>query len=175
MYKEYPILIWPDVQLRKISLPIKKINHKIINLINKMIFIMTKLKNVAGLAAPQIGVHLRLIIIKIPVIHKKNIINKFIILINPYIISYKEEIIWNEGCLSIPNENGTVKRKKRIIIAYTKINNTKAFFYGENYLAVCLQHEIDHLNGKLWIDYQSFNTKNLIRDRMILLKKNNYI
>jgi len=175
MYKEYPILIWPDMRLRKISLPIKYIDHKIINLINKMIIIMTKLKNVAGLAAPQIGVHLRLIILKIPVIHKKNILNKFIILINPFIISYEKEIIWNEGCLSIPNETGNVKRNKKIIITYKKINNTKAFFTSENYLAVCLQHEIDHLNGKLWIDYQSYIIQKLIKDKMILLKKNNSI
>lgn len=175
MYEKYPILIWPDPLLRINSLPIKYINYKIFSVINKMISIMKELKNVAGLAAPQIGINLRLIIINIPIICKKNILNKFIILINPSIVAYKEEIIWNEGCLSIPNESGNVKRKKKIIIQYNKINNTKAFLISENYLAVCLQHEIDHLNGKLWIDYQSFTIQNLIKKKMILLKKNNNI
>jgi len=170
MYKKYPILIWPNSRLRIISSPIKSINYKIFNLINKMIYIMTELKNVAGLAAPQIGVNLRLIIINIPIIHKNKISNKFTVLINPVIISYEKEIIWNEGCLSIPNETGNIKRKKKIIISYNKINNTKAFLISQNYLAVCLQHEIDHLNGKLWIDYQSSEKKKFIKEKMIQLK-----
>ncbi|UNB92360.1 MAG: peptide deformylase [gamma proteobacterium endosymbiont of Trioza apicalis] len=141
------LLIYPDKKLRKIAKPVKKINYVIKQNIKNMFKTMYKKKGI-GLAATQININKQIIVIDI----SKNK-NKNIVLINPIIINKYGDYSINEGCLSIPKYYAYIKRAKKIIVKAININNKIYIFKAKNLLAVCIQHEIDHLLGRLFIDY----------------------
>jgi len=132
-----------DEILRKKSKSIEKIDERIKVLLNDMADTMYKAEGV-GLAAPQVGVLRRAVVIDVG--------EGLIKLINPEIISYSGEQIDVEGCLSIPNVHGEVKRPKSVIVRALNENGEKIEIAGQDLLARALCHEIDHLNGILFTD-----------------------
>ncbi|MGP1930634.1 MAG: peptide deformylase [Arsenophonus sp. ET-YP4-MAG3] len=143
------ILYYPDKRLRKIAKLVKKIDAKIQHIINDMFDTMYEEEGI-GLAATQVNIHQRIIVIDISESR-----NEKLILINPVILKTYGKIEIEEGCLSIPKQRAFVPRAKWIKIKALDINGKIFKLEIDNLLAICIQHEIDHLNGKLFIDYLS--------------------
>ncbi|XBC44281.1 MAG: peptide deformylase [Buchnera aphidicola (Schlechtendalia peitan)] len=143
------ILQYPDSRLRIIAKPIKKITKSIQNIINNM-FETMYVKDGIGLAAPQVNIPLQIIVIN-------NILDlkKPITLINPKIINTKGHISIEEGCLSIPNYQAPIPRSSDIVVTALNYFGETIKLKANSLLAICIQHEIDHLIGKLLIDYSS--------------------
>ncbi len=138
-----------DDVLRQISNPVEKIDRDTKELIKNMDQTMIANDGI-GIAAPQVNVLKRIILVR------PN--NKTYILINPDIkFKSKETAIEYEGCLSVPGKDIKVKRSKNIIVEFTDLDGERYNMEAKNLLARIIQHEIDHLDGKLIIDYE--NTK----------------
>ncbi len=132
-----------DEILRKVAKSVDKIDKRILTLLDDMIEIMQEANGV-GLAAPQVGVLRRIAVI--------NVEEKIIELINPEIISTEGEQVEIEGCLSVPGKYGEVKRPQKVKVKALNRHNEPIEVEGEGLLARALCHEIDHLDGKLFID-----------------------
>ncbi len=141
------ILTYPNKILRKKSNKIKKITKKIKKNINNM-FNTMYINNGIGLSGIQVNINKSIIIIDI---FKK--INSKLVFINPKIIKKKKKIKSKEGCLSIPNKYLNIIRYKYLIFKAYNLKFKKKIYYVKNLLSICIQHEIDHINGKLIIDY----------------------
>lgn len=158
-----PILTAPDRRLKQISKPVAEVDDALRQLMDDMAETMYAAVGI-GLAAPQVGVLKRVICIDLDHVHEGHPKNP-IFIANPVIIRGEGEICWKEGCLSIPEYTSEVNRIAQLTVGGLDRNNQPFEISGENLLAVCLQHEIDHLNGKLFIDHIS------VLKRSILLKK----
>lgn len=134
-----------DPILRKRAREIEEIDERIKELASDMMDTMHKFDGV-GLAAPQVGILKRLIVIDLG--DEENIFT----LINPVIVKQKGEQIVDEGCLSFPNQYGKVKRPKHVIVDALDINGKKVRIDAKDLLAQALSHEIDHLNGEVFIN-----------------------
>ncbi len=138
------IITLEDPVLRQKSKEITKITKKLRYLAKDMLETMYEAKGV-GLAAPQVGVLERLVVIDIG--------EGPLVLINPKIIAREGENRDSEGCLSIPGRNEYVTRAEQVSVSYINMNGKKVTITGHGLLARALQHEIDHLDGILFIDY----------------------
>ncbi len=142
------ILRYPDPTLKKISQPVGAITDDTIHLIRDMVETMYAAPGI-GLAAPQVGWLQRIILLDLDYENpRKNLIT----LINPEIHNTEGEIVWEEGCLSVIDFTAEVKRAKRVEVVGLDEKEKEVRVEGEGLLAVALQHEIDHINGKLFID-----------------------
>ena len=139
-----PIRIVPDPILRKKAKRVRSINGSIQKLINDMRETMHSASGV-GLAAPQIGVPLRVIVIDIPEQEELS-------LINPEIVRTKGERLVNEGCLSVPGYVGEVKRAESVTVKGRDQHGKEVRIKADELLAQALEHEINHINGVLYID-----------------------
>ncbi len=165
----YKILYVPDPALRRKAAKLNKVSREDVALSKKMIDIMKSAPGV-GLAANQIGVFKQIVTINIQ--DEENTINKLYALFNPEIKRYsKKTIVMEEGCLSLPKQFAEIERPESIEIEYLDENNKIIQEKKTGYEARVLQHEIDHLSGKLFIDYLSNLKKNIIIKRVIKLKK----
>ena len=163
------IIYVPDPILRQTSEKIKKITSKEIDISKKMIDLMLKAPGV-GLAANQIGILKKIVTINLP--NENNKKNKIYTLFNPIITSYsKKKVIMEEGCLSIPKQFADIERPENITIEYLNEKNEKIKEKKQGYEARILQHEIDHLYGRLFIDYLSSLKRNIIIKKVLKLKK----
>lgn len=140
-----PILPFGDPVLRRTSKPVTKFDLKLFNLLDEMREILYAAEGRAGLAAPQIGVLRRVIVMDCG--------DGLIELINPEILEKQGEQTGTEGCLSFPGHSGVVTRANYVKIKTLDRNGNENFLEGEELLARCIQHEIDHLNGILYIDH----------------------
>jgi peptide deformylase len=138
----------PDPVLRQIAKPVQKINKNIHKLLDDMAETMYDADGV-GLAAPQIGISKRVIIVDVG--DELGLIE----LINPEYVELEGEQLGSEGCLSIPNLNGEVRRAYRVRVRALNRHGESFELVGEELLARALQHEIDHLNGVLFTDLAS--------------------
>jgi len=162
------IIIAPDPILLKTAKPVSEINQKIKSLLDDMLEIMYK-SNGIGLAAPQVGILSRLIVMDCSDKNNKKSPLKFI---NPEILEISREMSeFEEGCLSLPAQFAKVERPEVVFVKYKDENgkNNKKKFYGIE--ATCLQHEIDHLNGKLFVDHISKLKRNRILQKLKKYKK----
>ena len=160
------VLHFPDKRLRKIAVPVKKVDNKIKNIIEQMFFTMYKEKGI-GLAATQVNIHKRIIVIDVS--ENKD---KKIFLINPEIISLSDDIdTMEEGCLSVPGFYETVSRPKTIKVSSLDYDGKKIEIEANGLLSTCIQHEIDHLNGKLFVDHISSLKRSRIEKKITKLKK----
>lgn len=161
------ILRWPNPILSQKSKIIQKLDTSIECLFQDLVDTMQKTGNAVGLAAPQIGVLLKMFIINIaPESNNNNGTNGIEAFINPELIFREGEFEWEEGCLSIPGEYGKTKRATRIIVRYMDLNWKIKEREALDFFSGCLQHEIDHLYGTLWVDYQSSLKRELIFKKM---------
>lgn len=143
------ILEFPDERLRKIAKPIKDIDNNLQTLIDDMLETMYHTGGI-GLAATQVNVHVRLLVIDTS--EEKN---APLCLINPEIISKDGEFEYKEGCLSVPESYEKIIRPGHITVKGLDRNGKEIEIEANDLLSTCIQHEIDHLNGKLFIDYLS--------------------
>ena len=144
-----PILHYPDRRLHKIAKPVASVDDRIRRLINDMAETMYAAPGI-GLAATQVDVHERLLIIDIS--EARNELNVFI---NPEIIEASGEAENEEGCLSVPGVFETVRRAERVKVRALNAQGEPFTIETGGLLAVCIQHEIDHLNGKVFVEYLS--------------------
>lgn len=140
----YPIIIHPDDRLLKKAVPIEYITDEIVTLLDDMYETMVAHDGI-GLAAPQIGKNLRIAVVEVEEGDRFDFIN-------PEIIDRKGTTIDVEGCLSIPETYGTVERADEVTVRYYDREGTEMEVTAFGYLARAFQHEIDHLDGKLFID-----------------------
>jgi len=158
-----PILRFPHSHLRIVAAPIAQVDGKVIQLIDDM-FATMYAENGIGLAATQIDVHQRLVVLDCAKGEEKP---NPIAFVNPEIISASpEKSTHQEGCLSIPEQYADIERSKSVTVSARDRHGEVFELVCEGLLAVCIQHEIDHLNGKLFVDYLSPAKRNLIRDKM---------
>ena len=161
------ILKYGAPELRKVSSPIDTFNGELEKIARNMIETMYASPGI-GLAATQIGINIRLATIDLSVGEEKD---KLIILCNPEIIS-REGIQKNEeGCLSVPDFSETVVRPQKMVVRGLDLKGKEMNIEAEGLLARCLCHEIDHLNGVLFIDHLSPLKRSLIRNRIKKLTK----
>lgn len=140
-----PIRIFPDAVLRQKSKRVSSIDGSIQKLIDNMIETMHAASGV-GLAAPQVGTLLRVIVIGLPE-------QEDIALINPVVVRKKGERLVNEGCLSIPGYVGQITRAESVTVKGRDPKGKEVRIKADELLAQALEHEIDHLNGVLYIDH----------------------
>jgi len=140
------IRIAPDSVLRQKSKRVRTIDGSVQRLIGDMIETLHAVPGRAGLAAPQVGVPLRVIVIGMPE-------EEDIVLINPEIVHRTGERWVTEGCLSIPGYFGEIKRTQAVTVKGRDLSGKKIRIKAEEFLAQALEHEIDHLNGVLYIDH----------------------
>jgi peptide deformylase len=160
------ILHYPHPILKKKSQPIQKIDEAIHKLVGDMVETMYAAPGV-GLAAPQVGQPLQLAVVDIS---RADQPKNPMVLINPEIVVTDGECTWEEGCLSVPDCIEEVKRSKKVVVRCQDLEGNPVEIAGEDLLAVALQHEIDHLNGILFIDRVSPLKRDLFRKK---LKKEN--
>jgi peptide deformylase len=154
------ILILPDKRLRQVSEPVKKIDAGIRKLVEDMFETMYDAPGI-GLAAIQVGAPKRVVTLDLA---KKEDPRSPQIFINPEIVwSSPEKATYEEGCLSIPEYYGDVERPAQVKVKYLDLEGAAKELEANGLLATCLQHEIDHLNGVLFIDHLS----KLKRDRVL--------
>jgi peptide deformylase len=142
------ILKYPEPILSKVAAPVKSFNAKTVTLVNDMLETMYAAPGV-GLAAPQVGVSRRIVVLDIDHEHPGKQVYK---LINPVIARAEGEVVWEEGCLSVVDYTAEVRRAAQVeVVAFDEKENPVKI-EADGLLAVALQHEIDHLDGKLFID-----------------------
>ena len=162
-----PVLQYPDPLLAKVSEPVAEINDEIRALAQDMLDTLTTVGGV-GIAAPQIGVLKRVVIIDVS--QEKNdpdLPQEFKGFVNPVITVLDpkghEE---NEGCLSVPELRAKVKRPRRVALDALDLDGKPVHIEGEGYYGACMQHETDHLDGKLFIDHISYLKRSLYDKKM---------
>ena len=162
------ILLVPHPILRQKANKLKSITKDDIKIANLMMQAMIKAPGV-GLAANQVGILKQIITINFE--DKENDKRANYILFNPTIIEYSEEkVIMEEGCLSLPEQYADIERPKKILLEYTDENEKNIKKEIDGYEARILQHEIDHLSGRLFVDYLSSLKRNIIIKKVKKLK-----
>lgn len=157
-----PILRYPDPRLNKIAKPVIQVDERIRQLVDDLFETMYEARGI-GLAATQVDVHLRLIVIDVSEER-----NDPLVLINPRIIAASEEmIVGDEGCLSVPTIYDRVERHAQVQVEALDRHGARYEFEADGLLAVCVQHEMDHLVGKVFVEYLSALKRNRIRSKMI--------
>ncbi|MHB8121478.1 MAG: peptide deformylase [Desulfuromonadaceae bacterium] len=145
------ILTYPNPELKKKSAPVTIITDSVRELVRDMADTMYDAPGI-GLAAPQIGSHQRVIVIDIS---GKNEPPDLIVAINPIIVHAEGDAYEEEGCLSVPDYAANVKRHARVIVKALDIDGAECTWKAEDLLAIAFQHEIDHLDGILFVDHLS--------------------
>ena len=162
------IVIEPDPILRKKSESLEKVDDEIRKLLDDMLETMYAAPGI-GLAAVQVGILKRIIVIDISKDEEKK---SPIFLINPEIISRsKKTSVYEEGCLSLPGHFAEIERPAECQVKFIDYDGKKKELAAEGLLATCIQHEVDHLNGVLFIDYLSKLKKDMIVKKLIKQKK----
>lgn len=156
------ILTYPATELKEPSHAVQNIDARIDALVTDLVESMYAAPGV-GLAAPQVGAHERVIVLDVD---HENMGKRLIKLINPVIVEREGSIVWEEGCLSVVDYTAEVKRAKRVLVKGWTPEEKEIEIEGEDLLAVALQHELDHLDGKLFIDRISGLKRDLYRRRV---------
>jgi peptide deformylase len=159
------ILKFPDPRLRTVAQPVKKFDKSLKKLADDMLDVMYK-ENGIGLAATQVDHHIRLIVIDVS--EERNEPRYYV---NPVFEILNEDSVlsFEEGCLSVPGFNEEITRPDNIILTWQDIDGKEHVDRPSGLLTVCIQHEIDHLDGKLMVDYISPIKRDRIKKK--LLKK----
>lgn len=157
MIEKLDVVLYPDKGLREVCAPIPEMTDRLDKLIDEMFYTMYDAPGI-GLAAPQVAVQERLIVVDVSETNDQPIA-----LLNPEIVKSSGKIVWEEGCLSLPDIFGKVTRPSEILVKGMDREGKQVEFEASDLLAVCLQHEIDHLNGIMFTDHLS----NLKRTRAL--------
>jgi peptide deformylase len=144
-----PILRFPDPRLKKVAQPVAEVDESIRKLAADMAETMYEAPGI-GLAATQVDVHKRVVVIDVS--EEKNELRVFI---NPELSRCEGAQVGEEGCLSVPGIYDKVERAERVAITYMDLDGSRRTLEADGLLAVCIQHEIDHLNGTVFVDHLS--------------------
>ena len=157
------ILIFPDPRLRKVAQKVTKFDKSLQNLADDMLLTMYEAKGI-GLAATQVNHHIRLVVMDL-----SDNRDEPRIFVNPRYKVLKDHNLFEfeEGCLSIPGFNETIARPDRIELIWQDISGKEHMESPEGLLTVCIQHEIDHLEGKLMVDYISALKRDRVRKKLL--------
>jgi len=159
------ILHFPDSRLRTVAKPVVDFDENLRQLVSDMFETMYEAPGI-GLAATQVDHHIRLLVMDV-----SDGRNKPRCLINPRIIAADGDEEMDEGCLSVPGYYEKVRRAEHIRVSAQDENGDNYEFEAEGLEAVCIQHEMDHLDGKLFVDYLSALKRNRIRSKLIKAQK----
>ena len=164
-----PILIHPDPRLKKVCDPVASVDAEMRALADDMLETMYDAPGI-GLAAPQIGVTQRLIVMDC--VKEEDAAPQPMVLFNPEVTWVSDETnVYEEGCLSIPEQYAEVTRPAEVRVRWTDVDGKPQEEQFDGLWATCVQHEIDHLNGKLFIDYLSAMKRQMITRKMQKLKR----
>lgn len=154
------ILHFPDPRLRQKAKSVKEVDGEVVRIVDDMLDTMYAAPGI-GLAATQVNIHKRIIVIDV-----SEYKNQPLVLINPRILSREGEEETEEGCLSVPDTFETVTRAARVMISAQGRDGEAFELTAQGLLAVCIQHELDHLEGKLFVDYLSSLKRQRIRKKL---------
>ena len=155
------ILEFPNPNLRKVAVPVTSFDNDLKRLIDNMFETMYEANGI-GLAATQVDVHKRLLVLDVS--EERNDPQVFV---NPTIYVIESDLSdYDEGCLSVPGFYETVSRPKKIKVSAQDKEGSQFELEADGVLSVCIQHEIDHLDGKLFVDYLSSLKRNRIKDKL---------
>jgi peptide deformylase len=146
---QMPILRYPDPRLHKVAARVERVDDRIRKLIKDMAETMYAAPGV-GLAATQVDVHKRIIVIDISELR-----NELHVLVNPVIVEAAGESDCEEGCLSVPGVYDKVRRAQRVRVQALNADGAQYTIEADGLLAVCIQHEMDHLEGRVFVEYLS--------------------
>lgn len=163
------ILVAPDERLKQEAQPVEKVDAEIQKLMDDMLDTMYDAPGI-GLAAPQVGVLKRVIVVDIANTEEGEKPNPMK-LANPEIVAESEDIsVYQEGCLSLPNFFEDVERPAKITVKGLNEKNEEVTFEADGLLATCIQHEMDHLNGTLFVDHISRLKRSRILTKLTKIK-----
>lgn len=154
------VLTFPDERLRTIAKPVEKVDDNIKALVKNMFETMEEEKGI-GLAATQVNVHKRVVVIDVS--EEQDTPYVFI---NPEITEKTGSTVSEEGCLSVPNNYAKVDRAEKVKVTALDENGESFELEAEGILAICIQHELDHLKGKLFVDYLSPLKRDRIKKKL---------
>ena len=161
-----PILCYPDPRLNKVAKPVAQVDERIQTLVQDMLATMYDAQGI-GLAATQIDAHERVIVIDVSEER-----NEPMTLINPEIVwASDEKQLGDEGCLSVPGIYDGVERSTSVKVRALNDKGQSREIEAEGLLAICIQHEMDHLLGKVFVEYLSPLKRNRIKTKMIKAQK----
>ncbi len=164
-----PILIHPDPHLKKVCAPVGEIDKGLRKLADNMLETMYEAPGI-GLAAPQVGVMKRLFVMDC--VKEENAAPQPMVLVNPEVTWVSDDMnTYEEGCLSIPDQYADVERPAEARVRWTDLDGKQHEEQFDKLWATCSQHEIDHLNGKLFIDYLKPLKRQMITRKMVKLKR----
>ena len=146
-----PVLQYPDPRLARICLPVEGATPKLRELVENMVETMYARDGI-GLAAPQIGEPVRLVVIDVS---GPEVREELMVLVNPKLTDSGPEVESEEGCLSVPDFRTAIRRSEKVHVEAQDLDGNPISFDADGLLAICLQHECDHLDGKLFIDRMS--------------------
>ena len=155
-----PILRFPDPRLKKVAAPVKIIDDSIKRLARDMAETMYEAPGI-GLAATQVDVHLRVVVIDISETR-----DQLLVLINPEVVESDGSQVCEEGCLSVPGIYDKVERAENVIVRYLDLEGVERKIDADGLLAVCVQHEIDHLDGKVFVEHLSLLKQTRIKAKL---------
>ena len=159
-----PILLYPDPILKQAAEPVAEVDETAVAVIQDLVDTMVDCGHSVGVAAPQIGVLLRVVVVDV----SKNKLGKdnnhgLLEMINPEIIEKSGSKVMREGCMSVPDYTGNVTRAEHIVVEFTDRNAQLRVIEANGFEAVAIQHEIDHLDGLLFLDRVSSLKTDLYR------------
>lgn len=155
-----PILRFPDPRLKKVALPVAKVDDSIRKLVADMAETMYEAPGI-GLAATQVDVHKRVVVIDVS--EDKSALQAFI---NPVLSRCEGSQTGEEGCLSVPGIYDKVERAESVVVTYLDLEGKEQTLAADGLLAVCLQHELDHLNGTVFVDHLSLLKQTRIKNKL---------
>ncbi|HAS6221844.1 TPA: peptide deformylase [Vibrio vulnificus] len=161
------VLTFPDDRLRTVAKPVEKVTPEIQKIVDDMIETMYDEEGI-GLAATQVDIHQRIVVIDISESR-----NEPMVLINPEILEKRGEDGIEEGCLSVPGARALVPRAAEVTIKALDRDGHEFTLEADDLLAICIQHELDHLQGKLFVDYLSPLKRKRIQDKLAKIKRFN--
>ena len=155
-----PIVEFPDPRLRTVARPVKEVDTRIRQLVEDMFETMYEAPGI-GLAATQVDVHEQLLVLDVSEDKSEPMV-----FINPKILSSEGSQVYQEGCLSVPGIYADVKRANSVVVSALDREGKAFELAAEGLLAVCIQHEMDHLAGKVFVDYLSPLKRELVRKKL---------
>ncbi|MGL6316757.1 peptide deformylase [Vibrio sp. WXL103] len=161
------VLSFPDERLRTVAKPVEAVTPEIQQIVDDMLETMYAEEGI-GLAATQVDIHQRIVVIDISESREEPMV-----LINPEITEKRGEDGIEEGCLSVPGARALVPRAAEVSVKALNRDGEEITFDADDLLAICVQHELDHLKGKLFVDYLSPLKRKRIQDKLAKIKRFN--
>ena len=162
------VLLYPDSRLKEVCAPIDEFNDSARQLLQDLVDTMIDAGHSVGVAAPQIGDIRRAVVVDVSKskLGKKQKNHGLLQMVNPEIIEKEGQQVVREGCMSVPDYTGNVNRAERIVVQFLNQDGELQVVPAEGFEAIAIQHEMDHLVGRLFVDYLSPLKRNMVRKKL---------